>query len=47
MPFDTAQSLRVAIKEADNAICQAILDGNMLNVMPQHREVLVSNFFLL
>jgi len=47
MLFDTAQSIRVAINEADEAIRRAVLDGNVLNVMHQQQDVIVSVFFLL
>jgi len=46
MPFETAQSLRVAVKEADDAIRQAVLAGDILDVMLRLHQVIVSLFFI-
>ena len=42
MFFDTLESLRTAIANADRAVCQAIGDGNICEVMTAMNRDLVS-----
>ena len=42
MPFDTAESLRVALDDADRALRQAVQDGTLFEVMEKKTRVVVS-----
>lgn len=42
MPFNTSESLRAALNDADRALRQAVQDGTFFDVMKEKRNEMVS-----